>query len=317
MPYRAARLRLSTTLLVAASACGSTTDPTTGTHAPDLPIAVISSPGQDARQSQLILVSADGQTARTGATFTGSKGLVRWSPDGTRLAFTGVPDSATGTGRDLWVVNADGTGLHQVSTDDRGTDFFLWLPDGRILRHQSTPPGVVPPGGWVVAPAGAGGALPVTAANGLTVGELAVSADGTRAAFLGLDGLYAAQFDGTGARRVGVGEWPRWSPSGDRLAYLTTSAPGAGGQWAVAVVRADATGAPVVIPTGAAFFATDLTWSRDGARVAWIAQQDQGYRALSAAADGSGSGSATAVIPRSAGVTPFDWSVDWRPTAAP
>ncbi|HVZ78189.1 MAG TPA: DPP IV N-terminal domain-containing protein [Gemmatimonadaceae bacterium] len=52
-----------------------------------------------------------------------------WSPDGTRLAFSGTHGGIT----DLYVVNADGTGLRQL-TDDAYADLQpQWSPDGRTI----------------------------------------------------------------------------------------------------------------------------------------------------------------------------------------
>jgi TolB protein len=53
-----------------------------------------------------------------------------WSPDGTRLAFSSI----RGTVPQLWIVNADGTGLHQVP----GVNGFrpAWSPDGQRLAFS-------------------------------------------------------------------------------------------------------------------------------------------------------------------------------------
>jgi TolB protein len=44
---------------------------------------------------------------------TGSDYHPHWSPDGTHILF----DSQRSGNRDLWVVNADGTGLRQLTTN--------------------------------------------------------------------------------------------------------------------------------------------------------------------------------------------------------
>ncbi len=74
----------------------------------------------------------------------GSDGWPAWSPDGTRIAFTSVRDDCSysdatdcrstgdiGPHHDVWVINADGTGLHRV-TPEFG-QFVAWSPDGRFL----------------------------------------------------------------------------------------------------------------------------------------------------------------------------------------
>jgi Tol biopolymer transport system component len=75
----------------------------------------------------------------------GSDGWPAWSPDGTRIAFTSVRDDCSYSDepdcrttrepddlhRDVWIVNADGTGLRRVTLESG--QFVTWSPDGRYL----------------------------------------------------------------------------------------------------------------------------------------------------------------------------------------
>jgi len=63
-----------------------------------------------------------------------------WSPDGTRIVFGLIPD-----GQELgrgWVINADGTGLRQLTKIDLGADVIIseghmaWSPDGTQVAIQ-------------------------------------------------------------------------------------------------------------------------------------------------------------------------------------
>ncbi len=61
--------------------------------------------------------------------------FARWSPDGTRIAFIKIPDSATPfTVGELWLMNADGTNARKLSDADAGHGFAeAWSPDGRRI----------------------------------------------------------------------------------------------------------------------------------------------------------------------------------------
>ena len=79
-------------------------------------------------------------------------GLGSWSPDGTRIAFTGERNGM----RHVFVINADGTGLQDLtfdSTTDDGSP--TWSPDGEWIAFISSNPesyGDI----WVIRPDGSG-----------------------------------------------------------------------------------------------------------------------------------------------------------------
>jgi Tol biopolymer transport system component len=88
----------------------------------------------------------------------GPDGWPAWSPDGTRIAFTSVRDDCSysdapdcrstgdiGPHHDVWVVNADGTGLARV-TPEFG-QFLTWSPDGQYLLVSSYSLYVIRPDG--------------------------------------------------------------------------------------------------------------------------------------------------------------------------
>ncbi len=63
-----------------------------------------------------------------------------WSPDGTKIAFTRIPFSALGLGftqKDVWIMNADGSGQRRL-TDTLGEDHdATFSPDGSKIAYSS------------------------------------------------------------------------------------------------------------------------------------------------------------------------------------
>jgi len=71
---------------------------------------------------------------------------VDWSPDGTKLVFSGdVPTGGATTFRGIFVIGADGTGLTQLTTQfdpnyNEADDYAVWAPDGtKIVFQRPTP----------------------------------------------------------------------------------------------------------------------------------------------------------------------------------
>ncbi len=92
--------------------------------------------------AELYVMNADGTspvrlTTTSGVT-NGMSEFPAWSPDGKRIAFIRVLDDAP---RHVWIVNADGTGLHQLFTGTSVEQSVAWSPDGTQLafaRKTST-----------------------------------------------------------------------------------------------------------------------------------------------------------------------------------
>ena len=82
-------------------------------------------------------MNADGSDARRVAG-NATSGVPAWSPDGRRIAFRrydGQPGSGSpGPGpSDLFVVNADGSGLRRLTRGAANVRWFAWSPDARTI----------------------------------------------------------------------------------------------------------------------------------------------------------------------------------------
>lgn len=75
------------------------------------------------QNERLMVMNADGSNKVEVATFDGSMGAPSWSPDGSRLVFHAL-GSSTSFEFQLFVVNADGTGLVQITNDPQNPASF-------------------------------------------------------------------------------------------------------------------------------------------------------------------------------------------------
>jgi Tol biopolymer transport system component len=196
--------------------------------------------------------------------------LPRWSPDGTRIAFSGYleRDARSGGARyHVHVMNADGSGVRNLTRSYfRETGNFDWAPDGErlvvdvwnertdrhrlhVIRTDAGPPRL------------------------LTGGDdygARWSPDGSTIAFNrfrrgGSTDLYAIGADGTGLRRLARrANAPAWSPDGATIAYFSGFRP-------ATIYLVDAgSGAITRLATQPGEMG-ELTWSPDGAAIAYQA----------------------------------------------
>jgi Tol biopolymer transport system component len=164
---------------------------------------------------------------------------ISWSPDGTRIAYsTRALDS--GGWPEIYVVNADGSVLTQITHGHRGTDNCC----GDLNTYPI----------W--------------------------SSDGTRIAFMheGYDltrAIYVIHVDGSGevdlTGTLPVAFYPSWSPDGAQLAFW--SGPN-GGPYQIYLMNADGSGL-VRLTDGASYDECRyISWSADGTKLAYCAQGD-------------------------------------------
>ena len=142
-----------------------------------------------------------------------------WSPDGTRIVFSG---KRGGSSSDLWIVNADGTGLAKLAggaTEERNPE---WSPDGlRIAFGKETNDGF----DLFVVNADGTGEQRLTSGKAYE-SDPDWSPDGTTIAYeRSAPGSFRSEVwlmsaSGGGQRRLTPGEEPSWSPDGTML-YLS------------------------------------------------------------------------------------------------
>ena len=89
-----------------------------------------------------------------------------WSPDGSQVTFAASWKSAPGRQFALYVVNADGTHLRQITPSGVGAISAQWSPDGQLIAFSSKRPGeTLPPRSGSFTPTGPGfGSSPSAAA---------------------------------------------------------------------------------------------------------------------------------------------------------
>jgi Tol biopolymer transport system component len=146
----------------------------------------------------------------------------RWSPDGSRIAFTSARDGGAKT----WVVNADGTGARVLSNfGDTAVFFPQWSPDGQRIAVIAG----IPQGGrtYIIDAADSPGTkletLPLPAGEPeLRFRPSSWSPDGRRLASYSQrgGGIVVYSFDTKRWDQVTQsGSWPRWLRDSRRLVY--------------------------------------------------------------------------------------------------
>jgi Tol biopolymer transport system component len=137
-----------------------------------------------------------------------------FSADGKELAFV----RWTGALGRVMLMRPDGTGLHAVTKPQPQPDGLTWSPDETALVYSSA-------GDLWRVDLDTGAVQDLTATPDAQESEAAWSPDGSRIAFLSLEGcshctrVYVIAPDGTGRIEVAdQGRRPAWSPDGSRIA---------------------------------------------------------------------------------------------------
>ena len=151
---------------------------------------------------QIFAVNADGSGFRI---LVSHGHTPSWSPDGTQLAFADHynPDHTVNLiDDDIYVMNADGTGVTNLTNSPGSDDSPAWSPDGTRIAFRSNRSGYYDL--YVMNPDGSG--VTRLTADTATEGRPAWSRDGTKLAFAsnkdGDNEIYVMNADGTAAIKL-------------------------------------------------------------------------------------------------------------------
>ena len=195
-----------------------------------------------------------------------------WSPDGTQIAFT----SSRSGNYDIYIMQADGTGVNRLTTNTGDDKHPSWSPDGTKIAFESKQ-GDVDWDVWVM-DAGGGNPRNLTADEDGHDGNPAYSPDGTEIAFSSnRDGnfeIYVMKADGsdnpTRLTETEVHDFhPDWSPDGSLIVFRSESI--VAGNRQIVVMSRDGDSPRPLFPS----LANDDTpaWSPDGQRIAFASDR--------------------------------------------
>lgn len=194
----------------------------------------------DERLSTLFVMPSDGSASPHRLSRTSSASDPKWGPDGKRLAFIGArrrdtalraenddPDEASESDDDpesqVWLFDLDrGGDARQVTSFDEGVEQFDWGPDGERLVAAARDP--TSEQRDRLADRADGGPIKVERLQHKYDGEGWLDDVTTYLFVVDVESRETRRLDdayGAGAREPATGLAPAWSPSGDRIAFLS------------------------------------------------------------------------------------------------
>ena len=233
----------------------------------------------------IFAINADGSGEANMVTISpgGGDEYSSWSPDGQNIAFHSY---RSGTTADIYIINADSTGLTRITDDPAYEMKPMWSPDGNQIAFLSSENGNPPYEIYLMNADGSGLQRLTGDANGMTPPSW--SPDGSRIAFESYSGenleVFTINVDGSDLVQLtedSASAEPAWSPDGERIAFVSAR----NGDSDIYVMNVDGSGVTQLTTNFTCF---EPVWSPDGNYIAFTSQHGGNPDIYIMRSDGSG-----------------------------